>query len=1148
MLRIKARSSVEAAKRYYTEIQRLDYYTEDQEIIGHWGGKAAKRLGLEGRMEKEAFCDLCDNINPATGKRLTARTDKDRVVGYDISFGVPKSVSLVHVWRGDNKIEEILQRAARETMADIEKDMWTRVRRGGQKDGSRPTGEMISAEFLHRTTRPVDGYPDPHLHEHFFVFNATWDPIEKRYKAADFREIYTQMPDYQVEFFTRLSVYLRELGYQIRKTDFSFEIEGVPESLNRKSSRRTQQVEDFAREHGITSQEAKDGLGELTRESKQKTLRMSDLREFWISRATPEEAEAMERLRRPEVLKRAEEVRRSSYPAPEIGWAQKVEVRPLRELRGTSKREPRHATEVAGGEDEARQRKPRPRDDAPPEGIGKVEWEALNWAIEHEFHKQSVVPARRIRSSAMMFKLGETTQEKMDAAMRRHPGLIFAKYGDREFVTSVRVLEEELSLIQWTRDGMATLPPLLEHAAFTNPLLTPEQQAALAQLANSRDRVTALEGRSGTGKTLVLEELVTALEKDLQRVIVVAPGSQAVNEVLRKRGFKNVHTVASLLHSERLQLEHHHGVWVVDEAGQLSNKDMMQLAELAQLHGARIVTSGDTMQHRGVERGDALRMLYGYARLKPAVLQSIKRQTGSHGQAVRLMGEGDIPGAFEKLLEENCIEVLPEEIRYKALADKYVELALDDQVVAVISPTHAEGALATQAIREGLKAHCRLGEEREFKVFKKIEKTPAERRDWRTYKRGMMVELTYGTEGTERHTRMVVHSVFDGPPGERGVVFIEKKDGSIHTSFVDTYPERLQLMREEVLKVAVGDKLRITQNGSSAHGKFGEEDLSNGSFYTVEGFDEFGNIITTSGKVIPNDYGHFTHGFVSTSYAAQGMTVDYVLAAEGEDSFIAGSREQMYVTIGRSSRGVWIYTDNLDGLMDAVSKSSRRLSAVELTRILEEGPREIMALDQAEELQRDLEWLEGLYPPVSERPDVSETPERAAEFAAELEAQEEVLEEEPELPEAPEPKTPLKWWQEELARKPGTAAVPGFEGWTLPPIKESLGQEQAIPAAMYPQPEKPAVPGFPGWTLPPIKESLGQEKVIPSVMYPLPEKPAVPGFPGWTLPPIVLDETMTQSQTPQISRPETVKPEPETITPQPELPDEDDDLTPKMTM
>ena len=64
--------------------------------------------------------------------------------------------------------------------------MKTRVRTGGQ-DGNRVTGNMVWGEFIHTTSRPVDGIPDPQLHAHVFVFNSTWDQEENRWKAGQIR-------------------------------------------------------------------------------------------------------------------------------------------------------------------------------------------------------------------------------------------------------------------------------------------------------------------------------------------------------------------------------------------------------------------------------------------------------------------------------------------------------------------------------------------------------------------------------------------------------------------------------------------------------------------------------------------------------------------------------------------------------------------------------------------------------------------------------------------------------------------------------------------------------------------------------------------------------------------------------------------------
>lgn len=112
MFRMRARESAEAAKAYYTEKARQDYYSEGQEILGNWGGKGAERLGLKGTVEGAVFENLCDNINPQTGKHLTPHTAVNRIPGYDLNFHVPKSVSVVYAWNNDRRIVECFYRPA----------------------------------------------------------------------------------------------------------------------------------------------------------------------------------------------------------------------------------------------------------------------------------------------------------------------------------------------------------------------------------------------------------------------------------------------------------------------------------------------------------------------------------------------------------------------------------------------------------------------------------------------------------------------------------------------------------------------------------------------------------------------------------------------------------------------------------------------------------------------------------------------------------------------------------------------------------------------------------------------------------------------------------------------------------------------------
>src|ERR1700733_9217964 len=147
MIRITQQNSAKDAKRYYAT---ADYYSQGQEIVGRWGGKGAALLGLDGTVDKFSFERLCDNLHPQTGEPLTVRTRTERRVGYDFTFSVPKSVSLLYAMSGDRDILGAFRAAVDETMRDIESEMKTRVRKKFNNT-DRTTGNMVWAEFIHTT-------------------------------------------------------------------------------------------------------------------------------------------------------------------------------------------------------------------------------------------------------------------------------------------------------------------------------------------------------------------------------------------------------------------------------------------------------------------------------------------------------------------------------------------------------------------------------------------------------------------------------------------------------------------------------------------------------------------------------------------------------------------------------------------------------------------------------------------------------------------------------------------------------------------------------------------------------------------------------------------------------------------------------------
>lgn len=122
--------------------------------------------------------------------------------------------------------------------------------------------------------------------------------------------------------------------------------------------------------------------------------------------------------------------------------------------------------------------------------------------------------------------------------------------------------------------------------------------------------------------------------------------------------------------------------------------------------------------------------------------------------------------------------------------------------------------------------------------------------------------------------------------------------------------------------------MRVTATGKTTDDK---HRLSNGTLLTVSGFTKKGDIIVDHGWVIDREFGHLAHGYVVTSHASQGMTVDNVFVGISSQSFSATSGRTAYVAVTRGKEQAQIFTDDRSALLKAVEREDQPLSATELT-------------------------------------------------------------------------------------------------------------------------------------------------------------------------------------------------------------------------
>ncbi len=612
--------------RYYLSL--TGYYCDGPEPDGYWYGEGTPDFNLVGLVTAHQIERLCEGWNPETS--TTGKLDKlvqnagsqRRYHGDDLTFSAPKSVSITWVMATPElreKIKDAFHRACQDALNYIQERAGY-ARKGAQGQEVQ-RARLIFALFEHCTSRLAD----PHLHLHCVCPNVTkHDQGPRRTTAIDSTHFFRHKMAAGALMRASLAKYLRELGFRIEPDRFSFRIQGVSQELCEAMSKRRHEIveailEKYQDVPGIHGREltaivkaASSRMAEIvtleTRRGKPEWHSRDAIFAFWNQIATQYGVnhETIENLRvqLPEILNQKNQ--------------------PLLE----------RAIFEAGIERVSEQHSHFTERDVIQAVAEEAQWAGFDanqvrTIVDREFH----------RRRDLIVELGELTAETKSAA--RHC------YVDRDELrySTIENIRVELELIdRVSRMARERVSGRSEAAISEGPYLggptkraIQESQQKLAQKQQSlspdqldaiwhltgQERICCLSGRAGTGKSTTLkaariaweklwnnelgfpvETAVLAWQKEGRRVIGCAVAGLAARNLEKASGIKS-QTLMKLLYRLKKQqwVLKSNDVVVLDEAGMVTTRDLLNLVRHVDRAGAKLVLVGDPRQLQPIGAG-----------------------------------------------------------------------------------------------------------------------------------------------------------------------------------------------------------------------------------------------------------------------------------------------------------------------------------------------------------------------------------------------------------------------------------------------------------------------------------------------------------------------------------------------------------------
>lgn len=897
MFSIHKISDAGAAFAYFRD--KDDYYKSDAQSA-EWWGAGASRLGLSGEVDSGTFRDLLDGriggqqVGRA-GSRTAANMDgkarqiPNHAAGHDVTFSAPKSYSVAALVHQDARLVAAHDRAARAAMQYVEQQAAvTRQRSHSGAYVYRYTDGLVAAMFRHSTSREHD----PQLHTHAVVANATWDEASQRWVSLWSRGgLYRIHAQAESIYQNELAAAARAAGYHVQwNVDDhgfpSFELAEVGEQERTLFSQRTAKIDAALATKGITREEA------TRRQREAATL---------ATRNPKEHIEASEQHRR---------------------WRARLEQHGLN----------RDMTQPVSS--------PTNRAHGANAAIAAVTTAAASLA-----ERSARFTTHDLLTEARIFSQGRANESELQAAVARaeKDGALIARQtlvrvpgGDRELVAGFTTAKgeaiENAMLASATRiadsrhgslrigearpreNTSGTITRLIAEAeSRVGHLLTAEHRTAVTGILTGDSGLYLLQGRAGTGKTTgVLEVVARHAAENGWHVWAMAPTASAA-ATLGEAIHAESATVASVA-TRPAQRGTQPEVWIIDEAGLASAKDMAAVLDRADRVGARVILTGDTSQIGSVGAGSAFQQLQDAHLDATFNLTEIKRQRSAElRQAVVDSVHGNVKAALDRV---HVAEHRDHEGAVAAIADAYMRGAADGKDTLVVALSRDDRAEINGAIQQRREAVGEVTNAREVTTLAAKGWTDEQRKDASRYHAGDVIVARRNFKHLGRGEAAEVLRA----DGSKVTVQTTRGTWTFDPRRVTAY----SVMHADRTRVGEGDHI-VLKGTTDARVDGDRQQLRNGTMLTVTGID--GSQITATddhGQRVDVDTRHGVQAdlaYAQTADQSQGRTVDSVVGYMRSGQSNLATQQRAYVVLSRARDDALIVTDDKAKLAEALARN-----------------------------------------------------------------------------------------------------------------------------------------------------------------------------------------------------------------------------------